>query len=606
MVYDGNEWLVQDTLSRSQGPWAGYAQGGSPSPIDYTQQTTLANWTITRDMVGNPTGMTQPDLTYESVVGGYPPGTPAWAPGALPIISRTLRYWDDYRLSSATTTYGGGTGVDVAGVSGNPYTTAELAAATYPPLATPSTGNRVLHQGFGYDLHGNVLTSTDDANDLWDRSLGTVTYTPGTDQLAATSGGATAVYDASGNITAVTTGTGRTFELLFDEVGRLARAVREDPSGTMVAESYTYDAQGERVVIDKTPAYSLPDVYTVNVFDSLVLKNAEFPDANGDYERDTTTEQVYLSAAGQSLGRAFYATGLPAASTSDIHVFLNMGDALGSTSFVVDQGTGEVVESSTYLAYGAVDSDYRPTRWQQPREDVRYTGQWDDAEVGLVYMHARYYLPELGRFISGDPLAVQGARGDLNPYAYAANSPLRVTDPTGMYDQYSPCGLGLAECDDSYEPIHLPQYAGVEDPPNTESSTISNVGHSYLQDISFAEEAQEFRELLGPSEVGLDRATDPRPTPFGARAYYTATSILAVVGVVEPEADVVELAEGTQFHHAFPNEFAPEFEKIFAGTGESIHDYTLELPVSRHAQIHGWLECRLERFSFRRRSAANC
>jgi RHS repeat-associated protein len=176
----------------------------------------------------------------------------------------------------------------------------------------------------------------------------------------------------------------------------------------------------------------LPDAYTVNVFDSLVLKNAEFPDANGDYEHDATTEQVYLSAGGQPLGRAFYATGLPAVSTSDIHVFLNMGDALGSTSFVVDQGTGEVVESSTYLAYGAVDSDYRPARWQQPREDLRYTGQWDDAEVGLVYMHARYYLPELGRFVSGDPLALQGARGDLNPYAYASGSPFRYTDPTGF------------------------------------------------------------------------------------------------------------------------------------------------------------------------------
>jgi len=41
---------------------------------------------------------------------------------------------------------------------------------------------------------------------------------------------------------------------------------------------------------------------------------------------------------------------------------------------VIDKATGELVECTTYLAYGATESDYRPERWQSQREDYRFTG----------------------------------------------------------------------------------------------------------------------------------------------------------------------------------------------------------------------------------------
>jgi RHS repeat-associated protein len=355
-------------------------------------------------------------------------------------------------------------------------------------LISAAPGNRVASQSFGYDLRGNVITSTDDANDLWDRSLGTAGYQPGTDQWTTTSGGGSASYDASGNLTTATTATGIVFELRFDELGRLSRAVREDPSGTVVSESYAYDAKGERVITDKTPAYSAPDQYLVNVFDSLVLKGASFPDANGDYQHDDSTEQLYLTAGGSTWGRAFYDTTLPtieeqhigggggvgdvaggvslgppdggtgapivSIGTGDsgsppanpVHVFVPMRDPLGSTSFVIDQNTGELVEAVSYQPYGGVDSDYRPTRWNTPREDMRFTGQWDVAEVGLVYMHARYYSPDLGRFISADPRTIQAAASGTSPYAYAGGSPMRYADPTGLFDPNDPnYGTGYYE-----------------------------------------------------------------------------------------------------------------------------------------------------------------
>ena len=115
-----------------------------------------------------------------------------------------------------------------------------------------------------------------------------------------------------------------------------------------------------------------------------------------------------------------------------VHAYLAIGDHLGSSSFVLDHDTGELVERITYRAYGGVESDYRQKRWNNFREDVRYSDHWDDSPVGLTYFGARYYSPQLARFISPDPETIHQARGDLNPYAFVMGSPLGRVDPFGL------------------------------------------------------------------------------------------------------------------------------------------------------------------------------
>ncbi|RYD72036.1 MAG: RHS repeat-associated core domain-containing protein, partial [Verrucomicrobiaceae bacterium] len=54
-------------------------------------------------------------------------------------------------------------------------------------------------------------------------------------------------------------------------------------------------------------------------------------------------------------------------------------------------------------------------------------GHRKDDETGLIYMRARYYDPQVGRFTSEDP-----ARSGRNWYAYASNNPVSRNDPTGL------------------------------------------------------------------------------------------------------------------------------------------------------------------------------
>jgi len=64
----------------------------------------------------------------------------------------------------------------------------------------------------------------------------------------------------------------------------------------------------------------------------------------------------------------------------------------------------------------------------------RYAGYYFDSETGLYYLKARYYSPELGRFLTKD--TVKGINDDprtLNLYTYAEGNPVMNTDPDGHW-----------------------------------------------------------------------------------------------------------------------------------------------------------------------------
>ena len=61
--------------------------------------------------------------------------------------------------------------------------------------------------------------------------------------------------------------------------------------------------------------------------------------------------------------------------------------------------------------------------------NLRFPGQYYDAETGLNYNMARDYDPAVGRYVESDPIGLDG--GD-DTYAYVANGPLAFVDPLGL------------------------------------------------------------------------------------------------------------------------------------------------------------------------------
>jgi RHS repeat-associated protein len=133
-----------------------------------------------------------------------------------------------------------------------------------------------------------------------------------------------------------------------------------------------------------------------------------------------TIERKYYSAAGMRIAMRTQVNG------GDETLNWLIGDHLGSTSMTAD-ADGVVVSEVKYSAFGEIryQDGVTPT-------DYLYTGQRQEAELGLYYYVARWYDPAIGRFIQADTIIPDpGSAKGYDRFGYVANNPLRYTDPTG-------------------------------------------------------------------------------------------------------------------------------------------------------------------------------
>jgi len=99
-------------------------------------------------------------------------------------------------------------------------------------------------------------------------------------------------------------------------------------------------------------------------------------------------------------------------------------DHLGSTRSVTDSSKN-IIAASTYHPFGETDIE-------QGTEHNLYNGKQKDS-TGLYYYGARYYDPQIGRFLTRDLL--KGKRSNsqsLNRYTYCFNNPSKYIDSTGL------------------------------------------------------------------------------------------------------------------------------------------------------------------------------
>jgi RHS repeat-associated protein len=403
----------------------GYSLPGSSG----TKQTSLLQLQMTYDDVGNP-------LT---IVDG---STSSWANGAKP-ASRTMTYDNSYRLTSVSTVYNGGTSYL------SPFN-AERTAGDRAPVPLRNATSRPTSQTFNYNWRGNITSSADNLNLRYDRSLGTAGFSAQRPDQMTSAAGMAMVYDEAGNLVELKvqrSGTcsvgsssfcAQRYRYDWDEVGQLQRARRWDYVSTIPAAEAVYPAVPVAAPVqDLDFSYSLGKrvrkssavsaLNTVEVFDTLRLSGSYF--RYGDYDNEQVNVTGYLAGG---MARVESMSAAPSPTNNPVHMLLQIGDHLGSTGVVIDWETAEVVEKATYMPYGAIESDYRPTRWQSFREEYKFTGKEEDIEVGLTYFGARYYHARLGRFISPDPLTVHMAAADPNPYAYVRGRTMSQVDPLGL------------------------------------------------------------------------------------------------------------------------------------------------------------------------------
>jgi RHS repeat-associated protein len=104
--------------------------------------------------------------------------------------------------------------------------------------------------------------------------------------------------------------------------------------------------------------------------------------------------------------------------------FTNM---VGSSVLEVDDRC-RVITKEEFTPFGSTSYQARNKAVKAAAKRYRFTGMERDEETGLSYHSARYYIPWLGRWLSADPIGIEGG---LNLYCYCGNDPVNKSDVEG-------------------------------------------------------------------------------------------------------------------------------------------------------------------------------
>lgn len=216
-------------------------------------------------------------------------------------------------------------------------------------------------------------------------------------------------YDANGNPTSANGNTD-----VFDFENRLIR--RTKPDGTVI--DFIYDANGQRVEKRKTgtqPIGYLIDTQSPSGWPQCVAE-VQWQPATANWEPRTT--YTYGPQGPISQWTA----------TQGEHHFLL--DAHGNVRALTD-APGNIVAAKDYDAYGLPLAMSAPNA---PKSDLGYNGEYFDADLGMIYLRARWYDPSTGRFHTRDPY--QGSFEDpmsMQAYLFAHGDPESMLDPSGNF-----------------------------------------------------------------------------------------------------------------------------------------------------------------------------
>jgi RHS repeat-associated protein len=291
-------------------------------------------------------------------------------------------------------------------------TTADICTGT---ITNPcSAGGQTLteQRDYTYNVLGNITSYTYNSGSAASYTYSGVTAGP---HAATGYNGWTYTYDANGNMTSRDNGV-LEWTHTYDEQNRLVTV----SDGTTTTD-YIYDGNGARLmrrVGNTTTLYvmGMELDLTVNV---------------GTPSHSWNKTSLYYPVSG-----AFRVVESGDSTYNDTVLYYLHGDYLGSTS-VISDSTGVKVSGSdaTYAPFG----EMRGGTSLPTLTDFGYTGQTLDRNSGgIMYYGARYYLPELRRFISADSLVPDGSSSQAyNRYSYVLNNPVNFVDPSG----HTACGM---------------------------------------------------------------------------------------------------------------------------------------------------------------------
>ncbi|MFB7248920.1 hypothetical protein CW362_31540 [Streptomyces populi] len=213
-----------------------------------------------------------------------------------------------------------------------------------------------------------------------------------------------------------TTVDGKVSSYQYDDQGN----TRQRPGSSDATQSLTWDIEGELTHLVESGKST---DYLYDAYGSLLVRRS--PSSTVLYL--DAQELRYDTAAKKFSGLRYYVAGDVTAVRTQTSLSWMVDDHHGTASMAVDATTQQVTRRYT-RPFG----DSRGPATTSWPDDKGFLGKAADAETGLTHIGAREYDPSIGRFLSADPVLATDDHESINGYAYANNTPVTLSDPSGL------------------------------------------------------------------------------------------------------------------------------------------------------------------------------
>ncbi len=310
-------------------------------------------------------------------------------------------------------------------------------------------------------------------------------------------------YDERNRLKGATVGQAQ-YSYRYDKVGNRVQAATNDEiqtltygkfaSGNRVQQiglkSVSYNAQGSPLQMPSIKGQrryeysaqqrplklfvdgSLRAEYAYNGFGERIKKTTYKTD-----EKGTTSETRYYLYDGRELSAEvggdgevkasyIYHQGRPVVKIDGSDIYYLHTDHLGTPRLVTNENK-KIVWKASYSPFGKANIEI-----QQVSLNLRFPGQYEDQESGTHYNYFRDYDPQLGRYLSSDPI---GLRAGINTYAYSHSNPIMASDSLGLFTRPS----NQQQSDELIQRLSNFTEQQISDYVNSELSSFDDRQHFY-------------------------------------------------------------------------------------------------------------------------------
>ncbi len=388
ITYDANDNVL--SITDAQGT-AAYESDALDRVTKYTD--VLGNvMAYSYDEVGKLATLTYPGgkvVKYEYDAAGHLVKVSDWA-------NRATAYSYDANGRLLQTAYANGT---------KETRTYNLAGQMTQKSVQDAAGKLMVQYDYVFDAAGNITeeklspAALEAMTENLLANMSPLNFTYGAANRLATVNGAAVTFDADGNMVNGPL-NGETQAFQYDSRNRLT---------SVGAIAYRYDAQNHRIGVSVSSKETTYAINPVPALSQTLVRTK--PDG-------TQTYYVHgLGLIGEESGGAYQV----------YHYDLR------GTTVALSNAQGAVTEQFAYSPYGGLVS-HSPAMVDTPFLYNGRDGVMTD-DTGLYYMRARFYNPELRRFVNQDPLLGFVEDGQsLNRYAYVTGEPVSFVDPFGLVE----------------------------------------------------------------------------------------------------------------------------------------------------------------------------